>query len=50
MPRSWDLRHKLTVYDAAYVALAELLDATLVTSDGALATAPGVRCTRDHIT
>lgn len=42
--RCWDLRHNLTAYDAAYVALAEILDITLVTADRRLATAPGVRC------
>ncbi len=42
--RCWELRDNLTVYDAAYVALAESLDATLVTADARLARAPGVRC------
>jgi predicted nucleic acid-binding protein len=37
--RIWELRHNLTAYDAAYVALAETLGATLVTRDAALATA-----------
>ena len=32
------------MYDAAYVALAELLDVTLLTSDGKLAKASGPRC------
>ena len=31
--RCWELRENLTVYDAAYVALAELLDAALLTAD-----------------
>ena len=31
----------LTAYDALYVALAEALDATLLTCDGKLALAPG---------
>jgi predicted nucleic acid-binding protein len=31
------MRENLTVYDALYVALAEALDATLVTTDGRLA-------------
>jgi predicted nucleic acid-binding protein len=44
MPRCWDLRHNLTPYDAAYVALAELLDATLLTTDLRLARASGIRC------
>lgn len=35
--RIWDLRDNVTAYDAAYVALAEALDATLVTADGRLA-------------
>jgi predicted nucleic acid-binding protein len=39
--RIWELRHNLTVYDAAYVALAEALDAPLVTMDARLAQAPG---------
>lgn len=50
LPRVWQLRQNLTPYDAAYAALAELLDATLVTADGGLATAPGPRCARTHLT
>lgn len=42
--RAWDLRGSVTVYDASYVALAELLDAPLVTLDARLARAPGPRC------
>ena len=42
--RCWELRENLTVYDAAYVALAEALQATLLTGDGRLAKAPGLRC------
>ena len=42
--RCWELRANLTVYDAAYVALAELLKATLVTADLRLSEAPGSRC------
>lgn len=37
--RIWQLRHHVTSYDAAYVALAEALDAPLVTCDRKLATA-----------
>ena len=43
MARIWELRENLTAYDAAYVALAEALDAPLVTMDARLAQAPGVR-------
>jgi len=43
-PRCWQLRHNLTVYDAVYVALAEALDAPLLTADGHLARSPTVRC------
>ena len=41
LPRVWALRHNLTAYDALYVALAELLDATLLTRDRRIAAAPG---------
>ena len=41
--RIWALRENLTAYDAAYVALAEALDAPLVTMDARLAQAPGIR-------
>ena len=33
LPRAWELRHNLTIYDGAYVALAELLRAPLLTRD-----------------
>jgi predicted nucleic acid-binding protein len=42
--RSWQLRGNLSSYDAAYVALAAELDATLVTLDRRLAAAPGLPC------
>jgi predicted nucleic acid-binding protein len=42
--RCWELRSNLTVYDAAYVALAEALDTTLLTGDVRLSTAVGPRC------
>lgn len=35
----WELRANLTTYDAAYLALARRLDASLLTLDGALAEA-----------
>lgn len=41
IPRIWELRATLTAYDAAYVALAELLDARLLTCDGKIASASG---------
>lgn len=41
LPRIWELRHNMSAYDAAYVALAELLDASLLTRDRKLAAAPG---------
>lgn len=42
--RIWELRHNLTAYDAAYVALAEDLDTILLTADGRLTRAPSLRC------
>jgi predicted nucleic acid-binding protein len=47
MTRAYDLRANVTPYDAAYVALAEALDYTLVTADARLARAPGLRCRVD---
>ena len=44
LDRCWELRANLTVYDAAYVALAEVLDVTLLTADSRLASALGCRC------
>jgi predicted nucleic acid-binding protein len=49
LERVWALRGNLTSYDAAYIALAELLDAPLLTCDGKLAAAPGLACTIDLI-
>jgi predicted nucleic acid-binding protein len=43
--RCWHLRDNVTTYDAAYVALAEELDAPLATLDQRLAAATGPRCT-----
>jgi predicted nucleic acid-binding protein len=42
--RAWQLRDNLTLYDAWYVALAEILDARLATLDRRLTRAPGTRC------
>ena len=36
-PRAWELRDNFTIYDASYVALAESIGCTLLTSDGKLA-------------
>ena len=42
--RSWQLRDNLSIYDASYVAVAELSGATLATLDGRIGRAPGLRC------
>jgi len=42
--RIWELRENATAYDAAYLALAELMAAPLLTADGRLERVPGVRC------
>ncbi len=44
LPRIWELRHVVTPYDAAYIALAEALDAVLVTADVRLSRASGLNC------
>jgi predicted nucleic acid-binding protein len=36
LPRIWELRHNFTAYDASYIALAETLEAQLVTCDRAM--------------
>jgi predicted nucleic acid-binding protein len=41
--RAWKLRDNFSAYDAMYVALAEAIDAPIVTCDGPLAKAPGHR-------
>jgi predicted nucleic acid-binding protein len=43
LTRAWKLRQNITAYDAMYVALAEALEATVVTCDTPLAAAPGHR-------
>jgi predicted nucleic acid-binding protein len=47
LQRAWELRHSVRGWDAAYVALAEALDATLLTLDQRLAVAIGPRCAID---
>jgi len=42
--RCWELRDNLTIYDAAYVALAEAMNTALLTGDQKLARAPGPQC------
>jgi predicted nucleic acid-binding protein len=45
LPRIWELRHNMWPYDAAFIALAETLDADLLTLDRKLTRTPGLRCT-----
>ena len=40
LPRIWTLRNNVTAYDATYIALAEALDAPLLTRDARLSRAP----------
>ena len=42
--RIWELRNNLTTYDAGYVAAAEQYRCALVTTDGRLVRATGIRC------
>lgn len=42
--RIWSLRHNYTAYDASYVALAEALDAALITCDEKFERAGAARC------
>lgn len=44
LERIWELRENLSAYAATYVAVAEALDAPLLTGDARLARAPGVTC------
>ena len=44
LDRVWELRENISVYDASYVALAELLDCSLLTADARLGRVPGTRC------
>jgi predicted nucleic acid-binding protein len=44
LDRIWEHRDNLSAYDATYVALAELLDCSLLTADARLGRAPGIGC------
>ena len=50
LARMWQLRNSLSAYDACYVALAEALDATLMTADGRLARSAGHRARIELVT
>jgi predicted nucleic acid-binding protein len=44
LPRAWELRDRVRPWDALYVALAEALDATLITLDQRLGRVHGLAC------
>ena len=44
LPRAWQLRDTVRGWDAMYVALAEVLNGTVITLDRRLASATGPRC------
>jgi predicted nucleic acid-binding protein len=48
--RCWELRENFTIYDAAYVVLAEILEVTLLTLDSRIKKAPGLRCPVEVLT
>ena len=50
LERIWELRDSVRGWDAAYVALAEVLDATLITLDARLTRADGPRCPIEVVT
>ncbi len=50
LSRAWQLRDTVRGWDAIYVALAEALDAVLVTTDGRLAAASGPTCRIEAVT
>jgi predicted nucleic acid-binding protein len=49
LDRVWALRNNLSAYDAFYVALAEVLDAPLITRDGRLARTKGHKARIQHV-
>lgn len=49
LDRVWELRESVRTWDAFYVALAEVMQATLLTSDSRLARARGPRCAIDVV-
>lgn len=49
LTRAWQLRDTVRGWDAMYVALAEVLDAVLITTDPRLAAAAGPRCPMESI-
>jgi predicted nucleic acid-binding protein len=49
LERAWELKDTVRGWDALYVAMAEALDATLITLDGRLASASGPRCVVDLV-
>lgn len=50
LDRAWALRESVRGWDAMYVALAEVLDAPLITLDARLASATGPRCRVELVT
>lgn len=49
LDRAWSLRDNLSAYDAMYIALAEVLDAPLITRDRRLARTTGHRARIQHV-
>ncbi len=49
LDRAWELRHNVRGWDAFYVALAEALEATLITRDARLGRVRGLACTVEVI-
>ena len=49
LQRIWELRDNVTAYDAAYVALAERLNASVLTCDARLVATTGPRCAFEMI-